>query len=283
VLLNRVGSPRHADLIRPAFAALGLPVLGALPRTEGIAVPSRHLGLVQAGEQADLEGFLERAADAIEAAVDLDALMTVAQPIGRRGDGSVAIPPLGSRIAVARDIGFAFAYPHMLDGWRAAGAELSFFSPLGDEAPEAAADAIYLPGGYPELHAGQLAAADRFRQGMQVAAQRGAVIYGECGGYMALGEGLTDGDGVRHRMLGLLPIETSYAEPKRQLGYRRIMLVAKTPLGPIGTRYRGHEFHFASEVGREPVPAFCECGVPGGTGAIVGRVFGSFLHLIDRA
>jgi len=283
VLLNRVGSPRHADLIRPAFAALDLPVLGALPRTEGIAVPSRHLGLVQAGEQADLEGFLERAADAIEAAVDLDALMTVAQPIGRRGDGSVAIPPLGSRIAVARDIGFAFAYPHMLDGWRAAGAELSFFSPLGDEAPEAAADAIYLPGGYPELHAGQLAAADRFRQGMQVAAQRGAVIYGECGGYMALGEGLTDGDGVRHRMLGLLPIETSYAEPKRQLGYRRIMLVAKTPLGPIGTRYRGHEFHFASEVGREPVPAFCECGVPGGTGAIVGRVFGSFLHLIDRA
>jgi cobyrinic acid a,c-diamide synthase len=283
VLLNRVGSPRHADLIRPAFEALGLPILGALPRTEGIAVPSRHLGLVQAGEQSDLEGFLERAADAVDAAVDLDRLMLVAQPIERIGQASVAIPPLGSHVAVARDIAFAFAYPHLLDGWRAAGAELSFFSPLDDQAPAASADAVYLPGGYPELHAGRLAAATMFRQGMRAAAARGAAIYGECGGYMTLGAGLIDGDGVRHEMLDLLPVETSYAAPRRHLGYRRIMLAARTPLGPIGTRYRGHEFHFASEIGREPVPAFCESGVAGGTGAVVGRVFGSFLHLIDRA
>jgi len=100
---------------------------------------------------------------------------------------------------------------------------------------------------------------------------------------MALGSSLVDGDGIRHEMLSLLPVETSYADPRRQLGYRRITLAAKTPLGPVGARYRGHEFHFASEIGREPVPAFCESGVPGGTGAIVGRVFGSFLHLIDRA
>jgi cobyrinic acid a,c-diamide synthase len=93
---------------------------------------------------------------------------------------------------------------------------------------------------------------------------------------------LVDGDGVRHRMLDLLPIETSYAHPHRHLGYRRIMLVAKTPLGGIGARYRGHEFHFASEIAREPVPDFCDSGVAGATGAIVGRVFGSFLHLIDR-
>lgn len=283
VLLNRVGSPRHADLIRPAFEALDLPILGALPRTEGIAVPSRHLGLVQAGEQADLEGFLERAADAVEAAVDLDRLMAAAQPIERRGQGSVAIPPLGSHIAVARDIAFAFAYPHVLDGWRAAGAELSFFSPLDDQPPAASADAVYLPGGYPELHAGGLAAAVGFRQGMRAGAARGAVIYGECGGYMALGSGLIDADGVRHEMLGLLPVETSYAAPRRHLGYRRITLAAKTPLGPIGARYCGHEFHFASEIDRGPVPAFCESGTPGGTGAVVGRVFGSFLHLIDRA
>jgi len=283
VLLNRVGSPRHADLIRPAFETLGLPVLGALPRAEGITVPSRHLGLVQAGEHANLEGFLEQAADAVEAAVDLEQLMTVAQPMGRHGDGSVAIPPLGNHIAVARDIAFAFAYPHVLDGWRTAGAEVSFFSPLGDEAPAVSADAVYLPGGYPELHAGRLAGAASFRQGMRAAAGRGAVIYGECGGYMALGSSLVDGDGIRHEMLSLLPVETSYADPRRQLGYRRITLAAKTPLGPVGARYRGHEFHFASEIGREPVPAFCESGVPGGTGAIVGRVFGSFLHLIDRA
>jgi len=283
VLLNRVGSGRHAELIQPAFDALGLPVLGALARQDGIAVPSRHLGLVQAGEQADLEGFLERAADAIDAAVDLDRLMAAACPIAAHGQPSVAIPPLGGHVAVARDVAFAFAYPHVLDGWRAAGAEVSFFSPLADEAPSVLADAIYLPGGYPELHAGRLAAAERFRQGVRVAAERGAAIYGECGGYMVLGAGLVDGDGSRHEMLGLLPVETSYAAPRRHLGYRRITLAADTPLGASGTRYRGHEFHFASETARRDVPFFCASDGHGTAGAIAGRVFGSFLHLIDRA
>jgi len=283
VLLNRVGSPRHADLIRPAFESLGLPVLGALPRTDGITVPSRHLGLIQAGEQADLEGFLERAADAIEAAVDLERLLALAQPMAQRGESAVAIPPLGQHIAVARDVAFAFAYPHGLDGWRGAGAELSFFSPLADQAPSGAADAVYLPGGYPELHAGRLAGAASFRQGVHAAAARGAIIYGECGGYMTLGAGLVDGDGIRHQMLGLLPIETSYAAPRRHLGYRRIALSAATPLGPVGADYRGHEFHFASESSRRDVPFFCESVGHGPAGAVVGRVFGSFLHLIDRA
>jgi len=283
VLLNRVGSPRHAALIRPAFDGLGLPVLGALPRTDGIAVPSRHLGLVQAGEQSDLDGFLERAADAIDAAVDLDRLMALAPPIARRGARSVAIPPLGQHIAVARDVAFAFAYPHGLDGWRMAGAELSFFSPLADQAPSGLADAVYLPGGYPELHAGRLAGAASFNRGMQAAAARGAVIYGECGGYMTLGAGLVDGDGIRHGMLGLLPIETSYATPRRHLGYRRITLSAATPLGPAGVAYRGHEFHFASENARRDVPFFCESAGYGPAGAVAGSVFGSFLHLIDQA
>ncbi len=283
VLLNRVGSPRHADLIRPAFETLGLPVLGALPRDDGITLPSRHLGLVQACEQADLEGFLERAADAIDAAVDLDRLRSIARPIECSGAISQALRPLGTHIAVARDIAFAFAYPHVLDGWRAAGASLSFFSPLADEAPEAAADAIYLPGGYPELHAGPLAAADRFRAGMLAAARRGAAIYGECGGYMVLGQGLIDGDGVRHGMLGLLPVETSYAAPRRHLGYRRITLAVDTPLGPAGSRYRGHEFHFARETARQDAGFFGASEEHGPAGAVVGRVFGSFLHLIDQA
>ena len=282
VVLNRAGSARHTDLIRPSFDAIGLPVLGALARDDEIALPSRHLGLVQAGEQADLEGFLERAADAIDGAVDLDRLQDCARPIGPGSISSVAIPPLGARIAVARDTAFAFAYPHVLDGWRTAGAELSFFSPLADEAPGEQADAVYLPGGYPELHAGRLAASGRFRHGMQAAAARGAAVYGECGGYMVLGAGLIDGAGARHEMLGLLPIETSFAVPCRQLGYRRITLGAETPLGPAGVAYRGHEFHFASETQRAEVPALCISDGHGAAGAIVGRVFGSFLHLVDR-
>jgi cobyrinic acid a,c-diamide synthase len=282
-VLNRVGSSRHAELIRPAFDRIGLPVLGAVPRTEGIAVPSRHLGLVQAGEQADLDGFLDRAANSIESAIDLDRLMDRARPVASAAGGGPAVPPLGQHIAVARDTAFAFAYPHVLDGWRAAGAELSFFAPLDDEAPADRADAVYLPGGYPELHAGRLAAARTFRRGMQAAAERDAAIYGECGGYMALGAGLIDGDGARHEMLGLLPVETSFAEPRRHLGYRRITLHAATPLGAIGARYRGHEFHFARETARAQAPAFCTSEEQGAAGAIVGRVFGSFLHLIDRA
>ena len=283
VLLNRVGSPRHAGLIQPAFEQMGMPVLGVLARNDAIAVPSRHLGLVQAGEQADLEGFLERAADAIDAAVDLDQLMAVAQPLAPSGAAAAPVPPLGGHIAVARDVAFAFAYPHLLDGWRTAGAELSFFSPLGDEAPSAAADAVDLPGGYPELHAGRLAGAEAFHRGMHAAAARGATLYGECGGYMVLGAGLIDGEGIRHGMLGLLPIETSYAVPQRHLGYRRITLAAETPLGGSGARYRGHEFHFACEIARRDVAFFCESDGHGPAGAAIGRVFGSFLHLIDRA
>ncbi|HEV2676507.1 MAG TPA: cobyrinate a,c-diamide synthase [Aliidongia sp.] len=283
VVLNRVGSPRHAALICPAFDGIGLPVLGALARTDGIAVPSRHLGLVQAGEQVDLEAFLDGAADAIEAAVDLDRLQDCARPILRTEAPSVAIPPLGGQIAVARDTAFAFAYPHVLDGWRAAGADLSFFSPLDDQAPADQADAVYLSGGYPELHAGRLAAAGNFRRGMLAAAARGATIYGECGGYMVLGDGLVDGAAMRHAMLGLLPVETSFAVPKRHLGYRRIALCAETPLGAVGAHYRGHEFHFASETARSAVPHFGTSDGHGAAGAIVGRVFGSFLHLIDRA
>ena len=91
-------------------------------------------------------------------------------------------PPLGQRIAVARDIAFAFVYPALLDGWRKAGAELSFFSPLADEGPSSAADAVYLPGGYPELHAGRLAANAVFLNGLRAAAERGATVFGECGG-----------------------------------------------------------------------------------------------------
>jgi cobyrinic acid a,c-diamide synthase len=133
----------------------------------------------------------------------------------------------------------------MLDDWRSAGAEIAFFSPLADESPSADADAVFLPGGYPELHAGQIAAADRFRAGMEAARSRGAPIYGECGGYMVLGDALIDADNVSHRMLGFLPLTTSFATRKLHLGYRRLM-----PLGdlPWDVPLAAHEFHFATIV-----------------------------------
>ncbi len=289
IVFNRVGSARHAQILTDACAPLGLSVLGALPRDEGLVLPDRHLGLVQAGEHAGLEAVLEHAADLVARHVDTARLSALARPchLGARAPVP-ALPPLGRRIAVAHDLACAFAYPFVLDGWRAAGAEVVPFSPLADEAPDPAADAIYLPGGYPELHAGRLAGNARFLDGLRGAGDRGAVVYGECGGYMVLGRGLIDAHGARHAMAGLLPVETSFAVPKMTLGYREAALVGDGPLGAAGTRYRGHEFHFARIVGGEGDAPLFDCrdaaGAPvGSMGARVGNIMGSFLHLIDAA
>lgn len=284
LLLNRVGSARHERMLRAALAPLGVPVAGVLPFRDDLALPSRHLGLVGAGEHPDLRAFFARAADWVESGVDLAAIAGLRGPAP---DAAAArrLPPLGARIAVARDDAFAFLYPHLLAGWCAAGAAVSFFSPLADQAPDEAADAVFLPGGYPELHAGRIAAADRFRAGMLAARARGALIYGECGGYMVLGEALEDANGARHAMLGLLPLDTSFRTPERRLGYRQA-----TPLGdlPWAMPLRAHEFRYAAILregaGERLFAARDALGEAAGThGLRRNRVMGSFLHVIDRA
>ena len=286
VIFNRVGGAGHETILREAAAGLA-PVLGAVPRDIRLALPERHLGLVQAGEHGDLECFLEQAAQIISEHVDLDALMALAKPGGDNAseEATPSLPPLGQRIAVARDEAFAFAYPVVLDGWRRAGADLSFFSPLNDEAPDAGADAVYLPGGYPELHPARLTGNRTFMDGLAAAASRGAFVFGECGGFMVLGEALRDGDGEIHRMAGLLPVATSFAKPRLHLGYRRIELASTCPLGEAGACYRGHEFHYAALERQDGKPLFdvqdARCIDRGSAGVIAGNVAGSFLHLID--
>ncbi len=293
VILNNVASPRHEALLRDACEGAGLTVFGAVRRDPALARPSRHLGLVQAGEDPELEGFMAAAAAALGAQIDVAALAAAARPANLIWDGSGAasppLAPLGQHIAVARDLAFGFSYPLLLEGWRRAGAELSFFSPLADEAPHAAATAVYLPGGYPELHAGRLASAASFRAGLRAAAGRGAVVYGECGGYMVLGRGLVDAQGHRHAMAALLPLESSFASPQRHLGYRRAQLLAAAPLGAAGVAFRGHEFHYARVIGPEgPAEAalFRVADAAGRDGGLAGQrqgsVLGSFLHLIDH-
>ncbi|MFQ5467717.1 MAG: cobyrinic acid a,c-diamide synthase, partial [Kiloniellaceae bacterium] len=172
-------------------------------------------------------------------------------------------------------------------GWRGAGAQVLPFSPLADEAPDPTADAVYLPGGYPELHGARLAASRRFLEGVRAAAARGAAVYGECGGYMVLGQALTDRAGARHPMAGLLPVETSFAHPRLSLGYREIEALAHGPLGAAGARFRGHEFHYAATVATAGSPLFrCRDGAGealGQAGCRDGTVGGSFIHLIDAA
>jgi cobyrinic acid a,c-diamide synthase len=287
VVLNRVASPRHEDLIRRAMAAANIPVLGALPRHAPIALPERHLGLVQAEELHRLNDLIGEAARLVAERVDLDALLEVAA--GAMGFGSLnsscgtRITPPGQRIALARDAAFSFIYPHIVEGWRAAGAEILSFSPLSDEGPNDRADVAWLPGGYPELHAGRLAANDNFKTCLGAFAET-RPVHGECGGYMVLGAGLVDKEGTQHAMTGLLGLETSFAKRKMHLGYRKAALKSPMPGLPAGAQLRGHEFHYASILAQPDAALADVCDANDAdvaeTGSRRGNVTGTFFHLI---
>ena len=286
VVLNRVASPRHRQLVSEAIEALGIPVLGALPRNEKINLPERHLGLVQAGETAGLDAALDRIAGFIEEHVDTGAILSCARasPALPRA-GSPALPPPAQRIAIARDEAFSFLYPHILAGWRKAGADIAFFSPLANEPPPDHCDLCWLPGGYPELHAGSIAGAERFLAGLRQFAET-RPVHGECGGYMVLGQSLTDQAGHAHRMAGLLGASFSFAKRKLHLGYRQARLAETHPLGTKGALLRGHEFHYATietkSEGDAPFAFVRDAHGAAGQaeGNRRGNVSGSFFHVI---
>ncbi|MBN8944512.1 MAG: cobyrinate a,c-diamide synthase [Rhizobiales bacterium] len=288
VILNKVASPRHRRLVEDGMTRIGLAVFGALPREASLILPERHLGLVQAGETADLMARLDALAAAVAEAVDLDALLAAAGATEIAGP-DVAGPPIpapGRRIAVARDAAFSFIYPHVEAGWRAEGADIVAFSPLADEPPPEDCDACWLPGGYPELHAARLAAASRFKAGLARFAET-RPVHGECGGYMVLGEAMEAADGVRYPMLGLLPVVTSFAKRRMSLGYRVVTTASASALGPAGARLTGHEFHYAtileaSSDGVLGTAADAEGTALGPVGHVRGQVSGSFFHAIQR-
>jgi len=285
VVLNRIGSPRHARLATEAIEALGIPVVGTLPSFGAIALPERHLGLVQAGETNELDTRLEQMAAFVCAHTQIDAIRGLASggDVTARSSAPAVQAP-GQRIAIAQDAAFSFLYSHLLQGWRTAGAEIHFFSPLADEAPDNGCDACWLPGGYPELHAGRLSGSRRFIDGLRRFADT-RPVHGECGGYMALGTALTDANDAVHPMAGLLDVSTSFARRRLHLGYRSARLIEDSCLGGAGSLLRGHEFHYASiespgrdapfaltsdAYGSEPVPS----------GSRRALVSGSFFHVI---
>lgn len=287
VILNRVGSERHEMMLRNALMKANVDVFGVIPKQTDFVLPERHLGLVQARENPDIDLQIDRIADRIEMHVDIDAVRRVSrQTVPFTAPANILrLPPPGQRIAVARDLAFAFSYEHMLFGWQRRGAEISFFSPLADEAPASGSDAVILPGGYPELHAGTLAAAQNFRHGVDLAIGHGAQVYGECGGFMVLGEGLIDADGVRHEMIGALPVVTTFGRRERHLGYRRLK-----PLDGFfwDMPLTAHEFHY-STIEQEGIAdrLFAAEDAEGRDlglfGLRRGSVSGSYMHVIDRA
>ncbi len=284
VILNRVASPRHERLARLGMEQAGIKVLGMLPRRGDLALPERHLGLIQAIEHPDLEQAISNYASFLSEHVDLEAIRAVAQGTNPPKVGRLVRPP-AQRIALARDAAFSFTYPHLLKAWRTEGAEILPFSPLNDDlVPDA--DLVWLPGGYPELHAGTLAGANKFLTSLREHAAT-KPVHGECGGYMALGTTLIDKEGVAHKMAGLLGVVTSYEKRKFHLGYRQAVLQEAVIGYQRGSRLRGHEFHYSTILEEPDAPLAQVTDADGNlvseTGSLRGHVSGTFFHMISEA
>jgi len=283
VILNRVASARHEQMLKSALEPLRIAYLGALGRDDDLSIPSRHLGLTLPQDFDAATAVAKTSVERIEKSIDLDALRAIAAPI-QQATMPNQLAPLGQHVAIAKDAAFAFIYPHLLSDWQGMGAQISFFSPLRDEAPALDADAIFLPGGYPELHAEHISNASTFAKGMHLAADEGKLIYGECGGYMVLGQSLTNKQGETHKMLGLLPHGSKIDRPRRQLGYRQ--LSHQSPL-PWPNQLRGHEFHYSSQSGEIDASLFEATDAQGTPvapmGCVQANIMGSYAHIIDQA
>lgn len=288
VILNRLGSPTHRDMIESALARLGIPVLGALMRNEKMTMPERHLGLVPTSEnERDLE-TIEEIGRVVGESLDIDGIMKIASSAPDMDDASPVrrVTSRRARIAVARDAAFSFYYPESLSVLEAKGASLVFFSPLSDQhLPEC--DGLILGGGFPEMFADSLYANEMMRSSIKSAAEAGMPIYAECGGFMYLMRQMTDFDGRKFPMLGVVPGDVVMNRKLQTVGYVRAVMERDTVLGKKGALLHGHEFHFSSECtveGCEDYPrAFTFTRMRGGdpypAGYAKGNILGSYLHL----
>ncbi len=242
VIVNRIASASHAQMV--AQSIRNVPLLATLARQQA-SLPERHLGLVQPDEVAQIDEVLDRLADQIE--LDMDAWNAI-EPIAFDDTPPAAMPQIlaGRNIAIARDAAFAFVYPANLECLRAAGAEIQFFSPLNDEAIPANADAVYIPGGYPELHCATLSSARRWQDSMRAAHACGMPILAECGGMMVVAQSLTDAQGTVWPMVGLMPGQVVMQPRLAGIG----MQALTTEEGEL----RGHAFHYSTfTTSAEPV------------------------------
>ena len=288
VICNRVASTTHARWVTEAIEAIGLPVLGCVPRHEALSIPERHLGLHTAVERtAEALAFVQAAATLVREHVDLARLWAMASnrrvlrveaaPVVERAETLV-------RVAVARDEAFCFYYEDNLDLLRDAGAEIVFFSPLRDGAPPADASGLYLGGGYPEIYAAQLADNVAMRECVRVAHAQRMPIYAECGGLMVLTQSLTDLQGETFAMWGLLP-GRSHMRERLTMGYREVTALCDSLLFRKGDGTRGHEFHYSDWLDRHPELAHAYAIAPRADepprheGVACGNLLASYVHL----
>jgi len=301
VLLNRVASPRHEALLRAALALVpDVPLLGCLPRAEALSLASRHLGLVTAEdcvhEEGGLDARLEALADWVEQGLDVPALLASLPELSLSDIGlpparpEVQAPPAAPRvvrIGLARDRAFCFTYAENLRLLKAAGAELVPFSPLTESRLPETLDGLYLPGGYPELSAAELAANTPMLAAIRAFCASGRPVWAECGGFMYLQRSLVDSEGAEHSLCGVFPARALMRSRRAALGYREARTLAPGPFGPAGTVLRGHEFHYSELEPGGPVsggkgqPAFALTAADGSQtldGAAQGNVVGGYFH-----
>ncbi len=293
VILNRAGGARHAAEARRAVEATGVPVLGVLPRDPACVLPERYLGLIPPAERRPAAGWLERCAALVAQHVDLDAVLRATRggvPAGAEARAAAAAlwpeppPPPRVRIAVAGDEAFHFTYPDALDMLRHRGAELVPWSPLRDPALPPAIHGVFIPGGFPEQFAAELAANAGTHAGLRAAADRGRPILAECGGAMLCGRALQAPDGAWYPMAGLTSLRAAWSGGRRTLGYRTLRAARSTWWARRGTRLRAHEFH-ASVAEAPPAPDLAAYRLPRGPGPgalegyALGAVQASYMHV----
>lgn len=286
IIFNRIASEGHAEIIQEAMSMSSeLTVLGYLPREEGLEIPSRHLGLVTDEDFSMDQRRIESLAHWIESNLELDRLMTTIQ--GRTPDPTPR--PLNRKgkikIGLARDEAFCFYYPENLRLLREAGAELIPFSPIHEKKlPEGIAGLIF-GGGYPELHCKALSENRPLLKEIKDYGLNGGPIYGECGGFMFLMNEIRDLKGERYPMVGLFPMASVMEQRLKSLGYREIVTREPSLLGPVGTRIRGHEFHYSNviEMGPATTPIYTmtdrKASSKGEEGFMKKNVLGSYVHL----
>ena len=260
VLFNRIGSPRHRSMIE---STLDVPAFGYIPRKEGLAIESRHLGLKMAHEAGGMGEF----GRIIEESCDLDALVAaacLAPPMKKTGRTVNHNQRAGCTIGIAFDEAFCFYYQDNLDRLASAGANLVFFSPLRDRLPEV--DAVYIGGGYPELHLSRLESSPCTHD-LNRAVERGMPLYAECGGLMYLTKEIRD-DKTYH-MCGILPATAEMTRKVQALGYTRGTGTGQIPYLPLSVGMTGHEFHY-SRLDPEPDARYAIC-LTRGKGIIAGK------------
>ena len=290
VILNRWTPRRDKAAVEAAFQRAGVEVLGYLPPVEAASLPSRHLGLVMAGELgADAEAVVGHLGEEVAKHVDLDRLLEIAQTAPAAAcpgatalssfaavTGTSPLAPVGLRIAVAWDAAFAFYYADNLALLRASGVELVFFSPL-TAAALPACEGLYLGGGYPELHVASLSANVPLRRHIRAALQAGLPAYAECGGLLFLCESLIDLQGRTWPLVGAVPGRAAMHERLQGMGYRQATLAGDSLLGVAGSQVRGHEFRYSTCEFDADAPAYLVDGTPEGYAA--GDLFASYIHV----